>query len=58
MACLASAALQQLEYWLRQRLESGKLDEDQRADAANDIAFIHSIDSDLRREMARATVIA
>ncbi|MGO8916519.1 MAG: hypothetical protein ACLQJR_11495 [Stellaceae bacterium] len=56
IALLALGALERLEYWMRQRLESGDIDEDQRSDLMNDIAFIHSIENDLKRETARGAV--
>ena len=51
---LALGALERCEFWMRQRLESSGLDEDLRADVMNDIAFIHSIESDLRRVTERS----
>jgi hypothetical protein len=48
--------LERLEYWMRRRLESGELDEDQRADLMNDIAFIHSIESDIKRDLESASI--
>jgi hypothetical protein len=55
IATLALGALERFEFWLRQRLESGAVDEDQRADLMNDIAFVHSIESDLRHAAERST---
>ncbi len=49
IAILALKALDRLEYWMRKRFESAEADEDQKADLANDIAFIHSVVSDLLR---------
>jgi hypothetical protein len=48
IAMLALNALERCEYWMRQRLESGQIDDDQRADLMNDIAFVHSIEHGLR----------
>ena len=56
IASLVLSALKRLEYWMKQRLDSGEIDDEQRADLMNDIAFIHSIESDLRRELERASI--
>lgn len=52
---LAIGALERCEFWMRRRLDSSALDEDQRADVMNDIAFIHAIESDLRRVTGHRT---
>ncbi len=58
IAALALSALVRFEYWMRVRLQSGDLDEDQRADLMNDIAFIHTVQSELRRESERQSAAA
>jgi hypothetical protein len=49
IATLALDALERFEYWMRQRLEAGDVDEDQRSDLINDIAFVHAVESDLKQ---------
>jgi hypothetical protein len=56
IGALALSALERLEYGMRRRLESSELDEDQRADLMNDIAFIHSIESDIKRDLEGASI--
>lgn len=37
---------------IEERLDSGQLDEDQEADAVNDLGLIHAIENDLKRELS------
>jgi hypothetical protein len=54
IAQLALRALERFEREMTRQLKTGDLDENQKADAMNDIAFIRSVMSDLRQKKSRA----
>ena|ERR1700685_3992337 len=49
IASFALSAFEQFEYWMKQKLESGRLDDDQRADIINDLSFVHAVENDLKK---------
>lgn len=52
VAVVALDALQLAARQIKDRLESGVLDEDRYAELANDLGFIRAVASDLQREVA------
>jgi hypothetical protein len=50
IAPLVLNLLSRFEGWMKERLGSGRLDEDQRAETINDLRFIYAIQSDIRED--------
>jgi hypothetical protein len=54
IARIALRALEFVQRGMAQRIESGSLDEDEVADLTNDLQFIRSLETDLRRSCSPA----
>jgi hypothetical protein len=52
-ARIALSALDRYEHSLRERLETGRLSEDDAADTSNDLGFALAIEKDLRASISR-----